>query len=166
MIEIWKNIKEYEGKYQVSNYGKVKNNKTGRILKPMLRSKNRYLCVQLSKNSAVKTYSIHRLVAEAFILNPNNYPVINHKDENKMNNIVSNLEWCSQKYNINYGSSLNKRVKSHKKPVIAFNNEHKLGIYFPSIKDAAAYFNGTKSNISKALKGCTKTAYGHTWEYV
>ena len=162
MTEIWKNINGYE-QYQVSNYGRIKHQE--RFLKPMLRSKNRYLCVQLSKNGVIKTFSIHRLVAEAFIPNPHNYSIINHKDENKLNNVVSNLEWCSQQYNINYGNSLKQRAESHKKSVIAFNSEHKLGIYFHSVTDAAVYFNGHKSNISLALKGKSKTAFGYTWEY-
>lgn len=118
MKEVWKNIPNYENLYQVSNFGNVRSlnhirkngtNKylqKGRILKPQKTSN--YLFVRLSKNGESKQYLVHRLVAEVFILNEFNYKEVNHKDENKYNNNVSNLEWCSHKYNINYGSG-NKR---------------------------------------------------------
>ena len=94
MDEIWKDKKDYEGHYQVSNLGRVKSIKFGKeiILKQKIRGG--YYSVGLSKNGIVKTYYVHRLVAEAFIDNPNNYKEVNHKDECKSNNIVSNLEWC------------------------------------------------------------------------
>lgn len=176
MEEIWKDIKNYEGLYQISTLGRVrsfdrivnsknggKQLKIGKILKPIKGEK--YLMVDLSVNNRSHFRHIHRLVAEAFIPNPHNYSIINHKDENKLNNVVSNLEWCTQKYNVNYGNSLKQRAESHKKSVIAFDDLHKLGTYFRSVTDAAAYFNGSKSNISIALKNSTKTAFGYTWEY-
>lgn len=109
MREIWKDIKGYEGIYQVSNRGNVRSlhyNKL-RILTPL--SKQGYYSVALSVNSKCKHFPIHRLVAEAFIPNPSNLPEINHKDEDGTNNSVDNLEWCTREYNNNYGSR-NKRV--------------------------------------------------------
>ena len=102
-MEIWKDIKGYEGLYQVSNYGRVKSCNTAikreRILKPQQSSNGWYRAVCLSKNSKIKQSSIHRLVAEAFIPNPKNYPLVMHKDNNGLNNNVSNLQWGTHKMN-------------------------------------------------------------------
>ena len=112
-MEIWKDIVGYEGCYQVSNLGRVKSlfyNIKGieKILKPV-KCTNGYLSIHLHKAGKRKCYLSHRLVAEAFIPNPDSLPQVNHKDENITNNIADNLEWCSPKYNANFGSR-NKRV--------------------------------------------------------
>lgn len=106
-IEEWRDIEGFDG-YQISNYGRVKSlnyNKTKqeKILKPQKSTKG-YLTVGLNKNGKQVRKQIHRLVAEAFLENPNNLPQVNHKDEDKSSNIVSNLEWCDSKYNNNYGT--------------------------------------------------------------
>ena len=114
-MEIWKDIDGYVGIYQVSNMGNVRSLqreefkcrqgyrvRKGRQLKPA-RDKKGYLMIPLNKDGKRKTRRIHRLVAETFIPNPNNFPQVNHKDENKQNNSVDNLEWCTPSYNINYG---------------------------------------------------------------
>lgn len=118
MEEIWKDIKHYEGIYQVSNKGNIMflgkkapiRNQYGatgfrtvpsKQLKP---SGNRYLKVALYKNGVKTYYSVHRLVAEAFLPNPEGKPQVNHIDENKLNNNVENLEWCTSRYNCNYGN--------------------------------------------------------------
>ena len=108
MIEEWRDIKGYEGKYQVSNLGRVKSlnynhTKKEKILSDYPNTYG-YLYVNLYKNGKGKPFYIHKLVAQAFIDNPNNYREINHKDENKQNNRVENLEWCNRKYNCNYGT--------------------------------------------------------------
>ena len=115
--EIWKDKKDYEGHYQVSNCGRVKSIKFGkeRILKPVPNSFG-YLFVNLCKDGKVKAFTVHRLVAEAFIPNPNNYKEVNHKDEDKSNNVVTNLEWCDRKYNCNYGT----RTEKCSKPVLQY----------------------------------------------
>ena len=103
--EIWKWIFGYEGLYQVSNFGRVKsfNGRWGsvQILKPVLQ-KNGYLTVSLCKNGKLKTVKIHRLVAETFLTNSDNLPEVNHKDGNKLNNCVENLEWCTGKENVQH----------------------------------------------------------------
>lgn len=127
MEEIWKDIEGYEGWYQVSNLGRVRSveryvnyKKTGlsfrksRILK-LKSDYYGYRSVNLSVNCKVKTYKVHRLVAQAFIPNPNNLPCINHKDENKSNNFVSNLEWCSIAYNNTYGTRIERTQATYKK---------------------------------------------------
>ena len=100
MQEIWKDIKEYEGLYQISNLGNLISIKHNRIKSIVVRKNQRYLRVNLWKNGKYKTFSIHRLVAESFLPNPNNFPVVNHKDGNKLNNKADNLEWCTQSHNV------------------------------------------------------------------
>lgn len=118
--EIWKPVIGYEGLYEVSNLGHVRSlnrivNSSdrffhqltrihyGKTLTPSL-EQNGYLTVRLCYQQKVKAFSIHKLVAQAFIPNPNNLPQVNHKDEDKTNNCVDNLEWCTAKYNCNYGT--------------------------------------------------------------
>ncbi len=118
-MEIWKDIKNYEGIYQVSNYGNVKRlygkgARYERIIKPNTTNKNYYFVV-LCKNGIRNYCRVHRLVAETFIPNPDNLPCVNHKDENKQNNNVENLEWCTIKYNTNYGSGIKRRMEKIKK---------------------------------------------------
>lgn len=124
--QCWKDIPNYESKYQVSNTGKVRSlnyKRTGKtkILK-IREDKNGYTVVTLTKNSKKKTYSVHRLVAQAFIPNPNNLPCINHIDEDKTNNTVWNLEWCTHEYNINYGTHNKKVSKTLKGKFTGENN--------------------------------------------
>ena len=126
MPEIWKPVNGYEGIYEVSNLGRVKSlnvrtlsssgkyyTRKERMLKIATR-KDRYQYVILCNCGLTKMYTIHRLVAQAFIPNPDNLPCVNHKDENPSNNCVDNLEWCDQKYNSNYGNCKKKRSKKSK----------------------------------------------------
>lgn len=98
--EIWKTIEGYEGIYEISSHGKVKSLKKGLMLKIFLTGKPAYLSVTLCKKGKEKTCRIHRLIASGFIPNPENYPLINHKDGNKLNNNVENLEWCTAAMNV------------------------------------------------------------------
>lgn len=114
-IEIWKDIEGYEGLYQVSNLGRVKSLKFNKIkILSQGISGSGYKIVSLSKENQRKIFLVHRLVAMVFIKNPNNYPCINHKDENKLNNLANNLEWCTHRYNCNYknhNKNLSKSLK-------------------------------------------------------
>jgi predicted transcriptional regulator YheO len=126
--EVWKKVVTGDGidwkRYSVSSYGRVRNDKNGRIRKSIINIRNGYLQVNLCKNGKVKTYNIHRLVALAFI--PNDDPLhktqVNHKNENKTNNTVENLEWCTPEYNANYGTR-NKRIM---KQIIAINKSGEI----------------------------------------
>lgn len=117
--QCWKEIPGYEGLYQVSNTGRVRSlnyNGTGKtkVLKQTT-NKDRYKKVTLFKKGKCKTWRVHRLVALAFIPNPNNYPIINHKDENPSNNYYKNLEWCTYSYNTNYGNCRKKMSEAMKR---------------------------------------------------
>ena len=104
MCEVWKDVPNYIGLYEVSNLGNVKSLSRNALLSKHKNNRG-YLSVSLYKKNVGKHYLVHRLVAQAFIDNPSNLPYVNHKDENPINNVVSNLEWCSQSYNVNYGSA-------------------------------------------------------------
>ena len=175
MEEEWRDIAGYEGLYMVSNLGRVKSlnyNRTGqeRTLKV---AKNRYgyLYVNLSNGGISKNYTIHRLVAVTFLPNPENYNEINHKDENKENNCVQNLEWCSRKFNCNFGTR-NKRASEKKrndpkrsKPVLAISKESGLIIEYPSIMEAERVTGVSCGHIVLCCKGNRKSAGGYIWQY-
>lgn len=157
MAEVWKDIKGYEALYQVSNLGRVKSlnyHRTGkeRILKPGTQTKG-YLKVPLYKYGKIEEFRVHRLVAEAFIPNPNKYPCVNHKDENKQNNSVDNLEWCTVQYNTVYSCA---------KPVYCVE----LDKVFQSIHEAERQTGINKGNIVLCCQRKYKTAGGYNWQYV
>lgn len=175
-MEIWKNIEGYENLYQISSEGRVKSlgngssNSKERILKSY-KDKDGYLRVSLWKEGKVKKYYIHRLVAQAFIPNPNNLPQVNHKDEKPSNNRVENLEWCDNKYNCNYGTH-NERVakalknrKGFSKPILQFNLDSEFIRRWNSTREAERDLGFNQSNITKCCKGKLKTAYGYIWMY-
>lgn len=175
--EIWADIPEYEGLYQVSNTGKVKSlnyNKKKDYHKELKLNINKhgYVQVHLSKNGYKKIYTVHRLVAITFIPNPNNYPVINHIDGNKQNNIISNLEWCTIDYNSQHAVENNliktkdDSIKAVK--VVCLNT----GEIFNSIKSAAEQYNINQHDISSCCsktknKSAGKTSNGEllVWRY-
>lgn len=176
--EIWKDIKGYEGLYQVSSYGRVrsldrivvysngdKHFYKGRIIKPFS-DKDGYLLCNLSKNTKPKTSKVHRLVAEAFIPNPNSLPQVNHRDEDKTNNHVENLEWCDGKYNKNYGTR-NKRIgeKLSKTVLQLDTNTGRVIAEYPSAIEAARHTGFSQGNISACCMGERKTAGGYKWQY-
>lgn len=176
MKEIWKDVVGYEGLYQVSNLGRVKSlnyNRTGKekIMKP-ISHKYGYLKVNLRKNNSEKKFLIHRLVAQAFLPNPNNLPQVNHKDENPSNNIVTNLEYCDAKYNSNYGTrneklsiNLTNRKDLSKVVLQIDKNTNVIINIFPSIREAERQTGCSNKNIQRCCKGKSKSAYGYKWSY-
>ncbi len=183
LIEKWRPIKDYEGLYEVSNIGRVRSLdkwvsakaesmafKRGKILKSNPNGGG-YLSVTLCKDSNNhKIYLVHRLVAEAFLDNPNNLPCVNHKNEDKTDNRIENLEWCSYEYNINYGTAL-ARMKAKvtngalSKVIQQFTINEELINEYPSINEAKRQNGYCVGNISKCCQGKRKTAYGYIWKY-
>ena len=169
--EKWKDIKGFEGHYQVSDKGRVKSVKFGkeRILS-IRRSKFGYLLVNLWKNHKMKTFKIHRLVAQAFLPNQNNLPQVNHKDEDKTNNYVENLEWCTVKYNNIFGTRL-KRVSVKatngkcSKKVLQYTLDGKFVKEWKSTHDVERNLGYAQTNISSCCLGKYKSAYGYVWKY-
>lgn len=183
MTEVWKDIEGYEGIYQVSNLGRVRSldrefvtkagfaqSTKGCFIKPFT-TRNGYLSVRLRTLISRKTYFVHRLVAQTFIPNPDCLPIINHRDENKQNNRVDNLEWCTQEYNVNYGSSLSKLSASHRNHPCLSKEVRQLLLtgellhVYPSAKEAARQAGLSDSNIVRCCNAPSKTAGGYRWEY-
>lgn len=169
--ETWKPITSTDNvKYEVSSEGKVRILKTGRILKPFYNTKG-YARVDLTSAYNDKTKRtrklVHRLVAQAFI--PNNdqcKTLINHKDENPRNNSVANLEWCTYKYNANYGTRNDRVAKSNYKPIQQLDLKTGLIIAtYPSIKEAGLSIGIFQTSISRAARGKCKSAGGYGWRY-
>lgn len=159
---IWKQSENYP-KYEISNSGLVKNSKTGRILKSRP-NRDGYLQTDLTLQGNSYNRRIHRLVAEAFIPNPDNKPQVNHIDEDKQNNNVNNLEWVTAKENSNWGTR-NKRIGiSFSKPIIVIYGDYTYEEY-PSLTGCAHELNLDTAHIVHVLKGLRKTHRGLKFEY-
>lgn len=155
-----KDIKGYEGLYAITSCGKVWSYRNQKFLKP-LEGKDGYLYVNLTVKRKIKHCAIHRLVAEAYIPNPENKPQVNHKDENKEHNWINNLEWMTAKENVNYGTR-NARV-AEKNSISVYCEE--LDKVFPSAHEVERQLGIDKSNIIKCCKGKYKTCGGYHWRY-
>lgn len=169
MQEIWKDVTGFEKFYQVSNLGRVRSKrKNCRDGTPVMRmfNNNGYLYVLLyDGKGGQKHKAVHRLVAQEFIDNPNNYPQVNHKDEDKGNNCVENLEWCTQLYNNRYGTCKKRMSKSKKKPVLQFSINGQLLKRFDCALDAERDEGFCHSSIARCCKGKTKSHRGFVWAY-
>ena len=164
--EIWCPIKGYESQYQVSDQGRVKSLKFGKErIRKQVRIPKGYLQVQLWKNGEMKWYLVHRLVAQAFIPNPNNLPEVNHKDEDKENNSVQNLEWCDRKYNVNYGTGIQRQAEKLSTPVLQYTKSGEFVKEWKSASDVQINLNYNQSNISKCCTGKCKSAYNFIWKF-
>ena len=180
--EIWKDIPGLEGKYQASNFGNIKSvnhtvvtskgithHRKEHQLHPSL-ARDGYLRLNIVlKDGRVKKYFIHRLVAMAFLPNPNNYPMVNHKDENKTNNHITNLEWCEAKYNINYGTGIKRRaVQVQKRVEMLDKNTNEVLRIFESVGEASAFVGVSIACITNTCTnydGHHKTCRGYKWRY-
>lgn len=164
MKEIWRDIEGYEGLYQVSSFGRVKSFYTNRILKGYQIASG-YLGLRLYKNNIGSMNTIHRIVAEAFIPNPENKPQVNHIDEDKTNNRVDNLEWVTAKENINHGTRTGRVAKKQRIQIIATNIKTGESQEFNSGKECAVQLGVNSTGINHALKGRRKQAGGYTFKY-
>lgn len=178
MARLWRDIEGFEGLYQISNLGEVKSlmrtiergdgvkmNIKEKILKPQI-GNHGYLTVSLcSIDKKIVTKRIHRLVAEAFIPNSNNLPQVNHKDENKLNNKVDNLEWCTQQYNLKYGEAAQIGNITRRKPVLQYSLDGELIAEHESTLAAAKAIGVYQGNISKVCRGETETAKGFIFKF-
>lgn len=164
-MEEWKDISGYEGLYQVSNKGQVRSFHSGlwMIMKQSVR-KGGYKKIFLRKNKQRKSYFVHRLVAIAFIPNPNNLPIINHKDENPSNNCVENLEWCTSQYNMTYGTVI-ERIRNTKFtkaiPLLMFDKHGQLKAKFDNLTQAVEKTGFPHSNIISCYKGRINAVRGY-----
>ena len=188
-MEEWKDVVGYEGMYQVSNHGRVKSldreiesircgkefryTHKGMLIKAEPRNHG-YLSVSLyghgGKNGRFKQKSVHRLVAEAFVPNPNGFGEVNHIDEDKTNNFADNLEWCDRKHNCNHGTIIQRRSQKatngkKSRPIVQMGMNGEYIATFPSMAEANRTFGFAQGNIHKAIHGVYSQAYGYKWKY-
>ncbi len=168
-VEMWKPIEGFEGRYEVSNLGRIKSlnyNHTGKegfLKQKPLCEKKKYLVITLYDDEGrKKNYYTHILVAKAFIPNPLGLPEVNHKDENHMNPAADNLEWMTHADNIRYGTGIERGAAKRRKPVRCIE----LDQTYESVSAAAAAFGVSRASICKCAKGNQKTCCGYHWEYV
>ena len=169
MQEIWKPVVGWEGIYEVSNLGKVRN-MYGVILIGWKTKDYHY--ISLSKNGKNKKYRVHRLVAQAFIPNPKNLPVVNHIDENKLNNCVDNLEWCTQEENVCKYFGTKPKIKKPKikdyhiaKPILQLDKNGNFIKKWKSMMEIERNLNIKSGNISLCCNGKKPSAKGYIWRY-
>ncbi len=163
METVWKGVEGYPD-YEVSNKGNVRNINTNRVLKRRLSAQG-YDRVRLYKNKVGKNEFVHRLVAIAFIPNPNNYPLVNHKDETTLNNSVENLEWCTYQYNNSYGDAGKKKGIANSKKVYQMNENGDIVRMFGSLREASETEMINITHISECCRSLRKHAGGYKWSF-
>lgn len=168
-MEEWKEIENSDGKYFVSNKGRVKNIR-GNILKPyILKRGTGYLRIKIIIKGARKSFLVHRLVAIAFLNKPKNMNVVNHKNENGLDNSLENLEWCDQKYNMNYGTVRKRQSKNminHKSlsKRVVLVKENGEEIIYPSVNEVSREYGISRGNINSVISGKRKHAGGFVFK--
>lgn len=163
MKEIWKNITDYPN-YKINNNGEIINIKTNKKIKNF-KGNDGYIRIYLFKNSKKKGFLVHRLVAQAFIPNPKNFKEVNHKDEDKQNNNINNLEWCEHRYNCNYGTMQKRKAKGCCKRIKQYDLNGNFIKEWNSIKEAGETLKIHRGNISWCCKGKYKSTKGYIFEY-
>lgn len=176
--EQWKPVVGFEGFYEVSNLGRVRSLDrvtvygngvkrifTGRILTPCDAGKG-YRNVMLQANGKRSTPRVCRVVAKAWIPNPDDLPQVNHKDEDKTNDAVDNLEWCSAVYNTNYGTGIERRASKIRRKVNQYDLNGCLIKEWDSISEASQNLGIDNSHITRCCKGRLKQTGGFKWDYV
>lgn len=179
MEEIWKDIPEYEGLYQASNLGRIRSvnridncnrPRVGKILK-FIKSNSGYFQVHFSKNGGTRVLLVHRLIAKAFLENPNNYSCVNHIDGNKLNNNVDNLEWCTQSHNVNESYKLGLQERQYGKDNFRSKKVNQYGLdgnfikTWDSFMDIERALGFNHANLQKVCCGKYQTSYGYVWRY-
>lgn len=178
MEEIWKPIEDFKDKYEISNLGRIRNKETSYIFIPQKRGK--YLKVSLSKNGIKRQLSIHKLVAETF-LNKSNFKCmpdenrslinmdkleVNHKNEDKYDNRINNLEWCTHKYNSYYSKCIEKCSKAKEKPINQYDLKGNFIKTWDSINEASKLLNIPQSCISRCVRGLRNKTHNYKFRYV
>lgn len=183
MEEVWKAIKGYEGLYEVSSYGRVRSLdhlieqphprnpaytlryiQKGKI-KNLRHHQAGYWVVDLYKGNLSETKTVHRMVAEAFIPNPDNLPEVNHIDENKENSRVDNLEWCTRKQNVNHGTGCERMGRKHWTPCIQMTMDGQFVKRWECMQKAADELGLFMTRISACCRGRAKSHGGFRWRY-
>lgn len=172
MEELWKDIEGFEGLYQVSNTGKIRSfirksetSPPWHLIKPHFARGYTFAALYAKDSKRAKNFLVHRLVAKAFVPNPNNYPEVNHKDENKQNNNADNLEWCTRAYNMSYGTARFRQGISASTPVEQLTIDGvPIALYY-SIPVAAKINNIDCSSIIKCCKSKRIHTGGYRWRY-
>ena len=184
--EEWKEVPGYRGIYEISNFGRVKSlertivyppskfypNGRTRVLKEKILTpcvdKKGYQFVQLFTNGNFRSKRVHRLVAEVFIPNIHNFEQVNHKDENKKNNCVDNLEWCTLIYNVNYGTGKYRKTLKKRIPVMQYDLEGNFIREYESATAAVKYLGKKQGNANVLLDTCRgkyKYMFGYIWKF-
>lgn len=170
---IWKDVVGFEGSYKVSDTGLVYSFFAKR-LKATKKNNRGYVQISLHKEGKEHMWLLHRVVAMAFIPNPSNHPQINHIDEDKDNNHVNNLEWCTNKHNRHHGTGYARSVEGHDYKRMGFNNGKPVTMFslcgkeiasFPSVVAAQRETGISESNIRQSCYGKRRTAGGYSWKY-
>lgn len=168
IIEEWRSIKDYP-LYSVSSLGRVRSNNSyshrDPIIMKQVADKDGHMKITLSKNGRTKNFFVHRLVAMAFIPNPNGYPVVNHKDENPSNNTVKNLEWCTQRENTTYNNMPKRRAAPLARPIEQLTIDGAFIRKWKSRSEIVSETGFSGGNITMACQGKRDTAHGFKWRY-
>lgn len=176
-FEFWQDIPGYEGLYQASTYGKIRSvericirGRGGKVVLPekiMAQGTDRdgYSIVGISVNSKKQLKKVHRLIAETFLPNPLNFSQVNHKDEVKSNNFVSNLEYCDCKYNIRFGSGIERSAQKRRKRVLQFDLAGNYLKTWDTAADVERELGVYASSICRCCNGKMRIAYGYKWKY-
>ena len=175
MQEEWRDIKDFEGLYQISNLGRVKSVarivKRGTNYKPVAerllkfggKERGSYFVI-LSKDGHTCIRYVHRLVAQAFLPNPNNLPVVNHKDENPLNDVVTNLEWCTWSYNNSYNDLRKRAAECKRKPILQYSKDGEFIREWSHAREASEALGISKRAIYECCAGRSKTSGGFIWK--
>ena len=159
-LEGFKEIPGYEGRFLAHPDGRIFNTKTKNVLQGSL-GKDGYRRIKLSVEGRVETWLVHRLIAATFIPNPDELPFVNHKDEDKDNNCADNLEWCTCKYNNNYGTAKERGAKNRRKPVYCIETD----TYYPGLTEAAEALGLCASSISIICNGKGNQTLGYSFRF-